>query len=99
MLRRSNKYIDEATPWILAKDENLKDRLETVLYNLLESIRVCGLFLSPFLPETSEKIKSQINNARENRNYLEDNSYTVGNPEALFMRIDKDKKLEELGQK
>ena len=99
VLRRSNKYIDEATPWVLAKDENLKDRLETVLYNLLESIRVCGLFLSPFLPETSEKIKNQVNNAREDRNYLEDNSYTVGNPEALFMRIDKDKKLEELCQK
>lgn len=98
VLRRSNKYIDEATPWVLAKDENLKDRLETVLYNLLESIRVCGIFLSPFLPETSEKIKSQINNTREERTYLEDNRYTVGNPEALFMRIDKEKKLEELGQ-
>lgn len=99
VLRRSNKYIDEATPWVLAKDENLKDRLETVLYNLLEAIRVCGIFLSPYLPETSEKIKGQINNSREEKNYLEDNRYTVGSPEALFMRIDKEKKLEELGQK
>ncbi len=98
VLRRSNKYIDEATPWVLAKDETQKDRLETVLYNLLESIRVCGIFLSPFLPETSEKIKSQIHNMREERMYLEDNSYIVGNPEALFMRIDKEKKLEELAK-
>ena len=96
VLRRSNKYIDEATPWVLAKDESLKDRLETVLYNLLESIRVCGIFLSPYLPETSSKIKTQINNLKEERLYLEDNTYTVGTPEALFMRIDKDKKLEEL---
>ena len=98
VLRRSNKYIDEATPWVLAKDEAMKDRLETVLYNLLESIRVCGIFLSPYLTETSEKIKNQINNSREDRVYLSDNTYTVGTPEALFMRIDKDKKLEELGQ-
>lgn len=99
VLRRSNKYIDEATPWVLAKDENLRDRLETVLYNLLESIRVCGIFLSPYLPDTSEKIKVQINNSKEIMDYLEDNSYTVGTPKALFMRIDKDKKLEELEQK
>ena len=63
VLRRSNKYIDEAEPWVLAKDESKKDRLETVLYNLLEAIRVCGIFLSPYLPDTSEKIKTQINNS------------------------------------
>ncbi len=96
VLRRSNKYIDEATPWVLAKEEEKKNRLETVLYNLLESIRVCGIFLSPFLPETSEKIKKQLGNGREERTYLEDNTYTVGTPEALFMRIDKEKKLVEL---
>lgn len=98
VLRRSNKYIDEAMPWALAKEEDQKDRLMTVLYNLLESIRVCGIFLSPYLPDTSEKIKTQINNDKEDRMYLENNSYTVGTPEALFMRIDKDKKLQELGQ-
>ena len=97
VLRRSNKYIDETEPWILAKDESKKDRLETVLYNLLESIRVCGLLLKPFMPETSDKIKAQINNTKEDLKYLEDNSYTVGTPEALFMRIDKDKLFEELG--
>ena len=99
VLRRSNKYIDEATPWVLAKDENLRDRLETVLYHLLESIRVCGILLSPYLPDTSEKIKKQIHNSREDITYVEDNSYTVETPEVLFMRIDMDKKLEELGQK
>lgn len=99
VLRRSNKYIDEAEPWVLAKDESKKDRLETVLYNLLESIRVCGIFLSPYLPDTSEKIKTQINNSRSEFTYLSDNSYEVGCPEALFMRIDKEKKLAELGKK
>lgn len=99
VLRRSNKYIDETTPWVLAKDECLKERLETVLYNLLESIRVCGIFLSPYLPVTSEKIKNQIDNTEEVLSYLENNSYTVGTPEALFMRIDKDKKLIELDKK
>ena len=99
LLRRSNKYIDEAEPWVLAKDESKKDRLETVLYNLLEAIRVCGIFLSPYLPDTSEKIKTQINNSRSELTYLSDNSYEVGCPEALFMRIDKEKKLAELGKK
>ena len=99
VLRRSNKYIDEAEPWVLAKDESKKDRLETVLYNLLEAIRVCGIFLSPYLPDTSEKIKTQINNSRSEFTYLSDNSYEVGCPEALFMRIDKEKKLAELGKK
>ncbi len=99
VLRRSNKYIDEAEPWVLAKDESKKDRLETVLYNLLEAIRVCGIFLSPYLPDTSENIKMQINNSRSELTYLSDNSYEVGSPEALFMRIDKEKKLAELGKK
>ena len=97
VLRRSNKYIDETEPWVLAKDETKKDRLETVLYNLLESIRVCGILLHPFIPETSEKIKTQINNTKEDLSYLDNNEYSVGTPEALFMRIDKDKLFEELG--
>ena len=96
VLRRSNKFIDESEPWVLAKDESKKDRLETVLYNLLESIRVCGILLKPFIPDTSDKIKIQINNTKEDLKYLEDNTYEVGTPEALFMRIDKDKLLSEL---
>lgn len=55
VLRKCNKYIDETTPWVLAKDENKKERLATVLYNLLESIRICAILLSPFIPSTSKK--------------------------------------------
>ena len=88
VLRASNKYIDETTPWILAKDESLKDRLETVLYNLLESIRVCAILLEAFLPETSEKILSQIQNDVKEISYVEDNHYQLGTASPLFMRID-----------
>ncbi len=95
VLRASNKYIDETTPWILAKDENSKDRLETVLYNLLESIRVCSINLSFAIPSTSKEILIQINNTREDNSYLKDNKYEVGTPSVLFQRIDKDKFLKE----
>ncbi len=61
VLRRCNKYIDETTPWVLAKDEMKQDRLETVLYNLIESIRVCAIYLSAFLPNTAEAIFKQLN--------------------------------------
>ena len=95
VLRASNKYIDETTPWILAKDEDSKDRLETVLYNLLESIRVCSINLSFAIPSTSKEILRQINNTREDNSYLKDNKYEVGTPSVLFQRIDKDKFLKE----
>jgi len=95
VLRLSNKYIDETTPWILAKDEDKLDRLETVLYNLLESIRVCARLLSPFITNTSQKIIKQINNDKEDLCYLENNEYTLGTPEILFKRIDKDKFFQE----
>lgn len=95
VLRASNKYIDETTPWILAKDENSKDRLETVLYNLLESIRVCSINLSFAIPQTSKEILRQINNMEEDNTYLEDNKYEVGIPKILFERIDKEKFLSE----
>jgi len=88
VLRASNKYIDETTPWVLAKDENLKDRLETVIYNLLESIRVCAVFLNPFLTETSDKIFAQINNSCKDWSYNNSNSYELTTPTPLFMRID-----------
>lgn len=61
MLRRSNKYIDETTPWVLGKDEQKKDRLATVLYNLLESIRFSAVLLSSFMPQTAEKILDMLN--------------------------------------
>lgn len=88
VLRRSNKYIDETTPWTLAKDEEKRERLETVLYNLLESIRVCGTLLSPYLPDTSEKIYEQLNNYENDKSYLETNNYKVGIPSPLFKRIE-----------
>ena len=53
LLKRCNKYIDETTPWVLGKDESKKDRLATVLYNLLESIRIAAVLLSSFMPETA----------------------------------------------
>ena len=61
VLRKCNKYIDDTTPWILAKDETKKDRLATVLYNLLESIRICAILLSPFMPTSVDKILYQLN--------------------------------------
>ena len=88
LLRASNKYIDDTTPWILAKEEDKIDRLETVLYNLLESIRVCGLLLNPFLTNTSEEIAKQIHNDNKELRYLENNTYELKSPSPLFMRID-----------
>jgi methionyl-tRNA synthetase len=61
VLRLSNKYIDETTPWVLAKEDDKHDRLETVIYNLLESIRICGALLEAFMPDTSAEILRQIN--------------------------------------
>ncbi len=95
VLRASNKYIDETTPWVLAKDDASKDRLETVLYNLLESIRVCAINLSFAIPSTSKEILRQINNERGENYYLKDNKYEVGTPKVLFQRIDKEKFLKE----
>ena len=98
--RRCNKYIDETTPWVLAKDETKSDRLKTVLYNLVESIRCAAILLQAFLPETADKIFKQLNT--ENRyfdsiNFNGTEAGTVLNqPEPLFARIDKEKKLEEI---
>ena len=91
VLRASNKYIDETTPWVLAKDETKKDDLETVLYNLLESIRVCASLLEPFLPGTSEEIMRQINSDNKTLNFVEDNKYELNDPKPIFMRIDQKK--------
>lgn len=96
VLRRSNKYIDETCPWILAKDDNKKDRLQTVLYNLLESIRVCANLLFPFLPDTSLNILKQINTNDKSLDFNDNNEYENMKPEVLFQRIDKEKKLQEI---
>ena len=59
LAKRCNKYIDETMPWALAKDESKKARLATVLYNLLETIRICTVMLTPFMPESAEKEKEE----------------------------------------
>ena len=64
VLRKCNKYIDDTTPWALAKDETMKDRLATILYNLLESIRICAILLSSFIPSTSDAILTNLNTSR-----------------------------------
>ena len=89
IFRRSNKYIDETTPWVLAKDETKSDRLETVIYNLLEAIRVGGSLLDSFLPETSDKIFNQLNIENKEERYMADNEYQLNSPTPLFMRIEK----------
>jgi len=91
LLRASNKYIDETTPWVLAKDDTLYNRLETVIYNLLESIRVSAVFLEPFMPSTSRKMLEQINVFDKSFGFVDNNSYELGTPSALFMRIDNSK--------
>ena len=98
---RANKYIDETTPWILARNEADMPRLGTVLYNLVESIRIIASLLSPFMPETADKIKAQINAADLSADSAKIFGVTeagtkVGTPEPLFARIDADKKIEEL---
>lgn len=93
VLKKCNKYIDDTTPWSLAKDETKKDRLATVLYNLLESIRICAILLSPFIPTTSEKIFNILNTketAYETINEfgkLEINN-KLNEPTILFARIE-----------
>ena len=99
LLRRSNKYIDETAPWTLAKEEDKKDLLETVLYNLLESIRVAAVNLESFIPETSAKIFDQLQIEDKTNSYVTDNEYHVGTPVPLFQRIDKDKLLEEINNR
>ena len=92
MFRRANKYIDETTPWVLAKDESKKDRLSTVLYNLLSAIDIGANLLRPFMPETAEKIAKEIGATEREYKTLETfahiSEYTVTNtPCTLFERI------------
>lgn len=96
LARRANKYIDETAPWVLAKDEDKKERLGTVLYNLLETIRFIGVVLTPFMPQTAEKIFSQIGADETSLESLESFGKlkvgaSVGEPEVLFARIDAEK--------
>ena len=94
VFRRCNKYIDETTPWVLAKDEASLDRLKEVLYNLTEAITIGATLLHPFLPETAEKIVAQLNTSLRNIEDIEKfGLYESGNkvtetPEILFARLD-----------
>ena len=94
LLRRTNKYIDDTMPWALAKDESKKDRLATVLYNLIEAIRFAAIALEPYMPSTSTKILDQINT--DQRNFLDLNTFglyqegtkVTEKPQQLFARLD-----------
>lgn len=102
--KRCNKYIDETSPWALAKDEEKKSRLATVLYNLLEGIRHLGILISPFMPEAAEKIFDQLGCANKSYESLEvydgiEVGSKVGTPVPLFARIDTEKMLAELEAK
>ena len=104
VIQRANKYIDENAPWALAKDmETNGKRLAHVLYNLLEATRICGILLTPFMPESCEKLFAQIGAPAESRTWdaaaewgalPETAAVTKG--ENLFPRLDMDKALEEL---
>ncbi len=102
IFKRCNKYIDETMPWALAKDESKKDRLATVLYNLVEGIAIGAVLLAPFMPETSEKIRAQINApARELSDLGEFGKIPNGTkvtekPEILFARLDVNEIMEKV---
>ena len=100
LARRSNKYIDETMPWALAKDEAKSDRLKTVLYNLSEAIRVIGVLLSPFMPETGKNILTVTGAADATYESIlsfdKERNVKVGEAKPLFARLDEAKKLEEV---
>ena len=102
-IQRANKYIDENAPWTLAKDPANRARLATVMYNLLETIRICAVLLTPFIPDSAEKIFDQIGACPCCRTWEKANVWgslrpdvTVHKGEALFPRIDAEKALAEL---
>ena len=105
LFKRCNKYIDETMPWALAKDESKKERLETVLYNLVEGICIGATLLEPFMPETSEKILAQLNAKKRAFDELDTfGKYESGNkvtekPEILFARLDVDEVMEKVNAK
>lgn len=101
LLKRCNKYIDETTPWVLGKDESKKERLATVMYNLLESIRFAAVLLQPFLPETAEKILNMLNTQERSLESLEtfgnfNSNKVIEKPTILFARIDEKEMMEKI---
>ena len=100
VVSRANKYIDETAPWVLAKDEANKPRLARVMYNLLETIRICGILLTPYMPDSAEKIRERIGADASIYNWETAGVYgslpqtvTVHKGAALFPRIDMNKEL------
>lgn len=102
IFRRCNKYIDETTPWLLAKDPTKEDRLKTVLYNLLESIRSGAVLLQAFLPDTADSIFKQLNTENRFIDSIHFKGLDIGielnQPIPLFNRIDKEEKLKEINR-
>ena len=103
LISRANKYIDETKPWVLGKDESQKARLARVMYNLLESIRIAAVLLTPFIPDTAEKIFAQIGAGENGRTWESAGTFgvlpadvTIHRGENLFPRIDMEKELKEL---
>ena len=103
LISRANKYIDETKPWVLGKDESQKARLARVMYNLLESIRISAVLLTPFIPDTAEKIFAQIGAGEDARTWESAAAFgvlpadvTIHRGENLFPRIDMEKELKEL---
>ena len=103
VIGRANKYIDENMPWALARDESKKARLATVMYNLLEAVRICATLLSPFMPDTAAKIFERIGAGADVQTWDKANVWgalpadvTVVKGDALFPRIDEEKALAEL---
>ena len=100
VIQRANKYIDETAPWVLAKDEAKKPRLATVLYNLLETVRVCAVLLTPFMPESCEKIFARLGADADARTWesaarfgVLPDGVTVRKGDAIFPRIDAEAEL------
>ena len=104
LFKRCNKYIDETMPWALAKEEEKKPRLATVLYNLMDGIRVGATLLDSFMPETSERILAQINAPKGELETLKAGDYpndtkVVEKPEILFARIDEEEFMKKIHEK
>ena len=104
LFKRCNKYIDETTPWALAKDEAKKDRLSTVLYNLAESILIGASLLKPFMPETADKIAAQFSaplremDALDSFGLLPSGTKVTAEPQILFARLDVEKTMEKVNE-
>lgn len=98
LARRCNKYIDETMPWALAKEEEKKSRLEAVMFNLLENIRLLSVLLTPIMPKCAQEIRNQIccDNTEMKTGAVD--SFAVGTPSPLFSRLDTEKVLEELAR-